>query len=94
MLLVDVREAEAEAVGEDCSAPPGLAACGGSEDPVGGVANGLGAGVGGFGAAEVTQGVDELRRIDVLLRLGPPPGPTRFRGDWGGGIRVKFPTLA
>lgn len=91
MLLVDVSEAEAEAVGEDGSAPSGPAPGGDGQHPVGGVADGV---AGGVGAAEMAERVHELGGIDVLLRLGPPPGGTRLRRDPSVGIRVDFPTLA
>lgn len=93
MLLVDVSEAEAKAVGEDGPAPSGLTPGGDRQHPVRGIADNVAAGIGGFGAAKVAEGVDELRRIDVLLRLGPPPVRTRFGADWGLRIRVDFPTL-
>lgn len=93
MLLVDVSEAEAKAVGEDGPAPSGLTPGGDRQHPVGGVADNVAASIGGFGAAEVAEGVDELRRIDVLLRLAPPPVRTRFGPDWGLRIWVDFPTL-
>lgn len=76
MLLIDVREAEAEAVGEDGSAPPCPAPGGGGEHTVGGVADGA---AGGVRAGEAAERVDELRRVDVLLRLGPPPRRGGFR---------------
>lgn len=57
MLLIDVREAEAEAVRQDGSAPSGSPSGGGGQHPVGRVADGV---AGGVRAGEAAERVDEL----------------------------------